>query len=106
MSCRPERCWSPSSDFGRQRPNPKGRTAPHDKRTTRRWPLCPVVSTQLLIYEEGGGWWNRFDAEYSFSDQLVAFGEVNLYWGDSEGTMFGQFENSSNLQLGMKYIIE
>jgi hypothetical protein len=59
----------------------------------------------IVIYEEGGGWWDRFDVEYSFSDELVATGEVNFYWGD-ENTTFGQFEDSSNLQLGVKYIID
>ena len=59
----------------------------------------------ITIYEEGGGWWNRFDVEYSFSDQLLVTGELNLYFGD-EDTTFGQFENSSNLQVGMKYIFD
>jgi len=59
----------------------------------------------ITIYEEGGGWWNRFDAEYSFSDQLIATGELNLYFGD-EDTTFGQFKYSSNLQVGVKYIFE
>jgi hypothetical protein len=59
----------------------------------------------ITIYEEGGGWWNRFDLEYSFTDRFVATGELNLYWGE-EDTTFGQFENSSNVQVGMKYIID
>jgi hypothetical protein len=59
----------------------------------------------IIIYEEGGGYWDRLDAEYSLSDQLVLTGEINLYWGD-ENTTFGQFENSSNIQVGMKYIID
>ena len=59
----------------------------------------------ITIYEEGGGWWNRFDVEYSFSDQFIATGELNLYFGD-EDTTFGQFEHSSNLQVGVKYIFE
>jgi hypothetical protein len=59
----------------------------------------------IIIYEEGGGYWNRLDAEYTLSDELVIGGEVNLYWGDDE-TLFGQFENSSNVQVSLKYIIE
>lgn len=59
----------------------------------------------ILIYEEGGGYWNRLDAEYSLSDQTVISGEVNFYFGDDD-TLFGQFENSSNVQVGLKYIIE
>jgi hypothetical protein len=59
----------------------------------------------IIIYEEGGGYWNRLDAEYSLSDQVILTGELNYYWGD-EYTMFGQFKNSSNVQLGVKYIIE
>ena len=59
----------------------------------------------ILIYEEGGGYWNRLDAEYTLTDELVLSGEVNYYFGDDE-TLFGQFKNSSNVQVGIKYIIE
>lgn len=57
----------------------------------------------ILIAENDGGYWNRFDVEYSFNDEMVGTVEYNKYWGD-EDTMFGQFEASSNLQLGFKYI--
>lgn len=59
----------------------------------------------ITMYEDGGGWWNRFDVEYSFSDALVGSAELNLYWGDND-TTFGQFEESSNAQIGVKYIWE
>ena len=59
----------------------------------------------ITIYEEGGGWWNRLDAEYSLTDELVIGGEVNVYWGDDD-TLFGQFDDSSNAQVSVKYIIE
>lgn len=59
----------------------------------------------ITMYEEGGGWWNRFDVEYSFSDNLIGSAELNLYWGD-ENTQFGQFEDSSNLQVGVKYLLD
>jgi hypothetical protein len=59
----------------------------------------------ILMFEENGGWWNRFDVEYSFSDTLLGTFEINQYWGD-ENTMFGQFEESSNVQVGIKYIFE
>jgi hypothetical protein len=59
----------------------------------------------ITIYEENDGWWDRFDVEYSFTDQLIGTAEVNFYWGN-ENTLFGQFENSSNFQIGMKYIFE
>ena len=59
----------------------------------------------IIIYEEGGGYWNRLDAEYSLSDQFIVSGEINMYFGDDE-TLFGQFENSSNIQVGLKYIID
>ncbi len=59
----------------------------------------------IIIYEEGGGYWNRLDAEYSLTDEFVVTGEVNLYWGD-EDTTFGQFKNSSNAQIGVKWIME
>ena len=55
----------------------------------------------IIIYEEGGGYWNRLDAEYSLSDQMILTGELNYYWGD-EDTTFGQFKNSSNIQAGRK----
>ncbi len=59
----------------------------------------------IIMYEDGGGFWDRLDAEYSLSDELVISGEINMYWGD-QNTMFGQFKNSSNVQVGLKYIIE
>ena len=59
----------------------------------------------ITIWEKGGGWWNRLDAEYSVTDQFIVSGEWNHYFGD-ENTTFGQLENSSNLQVGFKYIFE
>jgi hypothetical protein len=59
----------------------------------------------IFIYEEGGGKWNRFDVEYGFDDQLIGTFEVNKYFGD-ENTMFGQFENASNVQIGVKYLLQ
>jgi hypothetical protein len=59
----------------------------------------------ILIYEEGGGKWNRFDVEYSFTDTVIGSMEWNNYWGD-KNTTFGQFRNSSNFQVGMKWLIE
>ena len=59
----------------------------------------------ILIYEQGGGYWDRIDAEYSLSDEIVLTGEINMYWGD-ENTTFGQFKNSSNVQVGMKWIMQ
>ncbi|MBF0194449.1 MAG: RNA polymerase-associated protein rapA [Magnetococcales bacterium] len=57
----------------------------------------------ILMLEEGGGFWNRVDVEYSYSDELVLTTEYNSYFGD-EDTMFGQFANSSNFQVGAKYL--
>jgi hypothetical protein len=59
----------------------------------------------IFIYEEGGGKWNRFDVEYSFTDTLLGSAEWNHYWGN-ENTTFGQFHESSNLQVGIKWLIE
>jgi hypothetical protein len=59
----------------------------------------------IVIYEEGGGYWNRLDAEYTVTDQFIVGGEVNVYWGDDD-TLFGQFDRSSNAQITLKYIIE
>ncbi len=57
----------------------------------------------ILIAENGGGYWDRADVEYSFNDNFVGTAEYNKYWGD-ENTTFGQFADSSNFQLGLKYI--
>ena len=57
----------------------------------------------IMIYEERGGWWNRFDFESAFSDEVIGTFEWNQYWG-SEDSLFGQFEKSSNLQVGVRYI--
>ncbi|MEJ2591376.1 MAG: RNA polymerase-associated protein rapA [Candidatus Thiodiazotropha sp.] len=59
----------------------------------------------IFIYEEGGGKWNRFDVEYSFTDTLIGSAEWNNYWGDAD-TTFGQFDKSSNLQVGIKWLIQ
>ncbi len=59
----------------------------------------------ISIYEEGGGFWNRFDVEYSFTDTVIGSAEWNHYGGD-ENTTFGQFDESSNLQVGVKWIFE
>jgi len=59
----------------------------------------------ITLYEEGGGYWNRLDAEYSFTDNFVGSVEWNHYWGD-ENTTFGQMQNSSNVQIGLKYLFE
>lgn len=59
----------------------------------------------ITIAENGGGYWNRFDVEYSFDDNLIGTTEWNHYWGD-ENTTFGQFANSSNLQVGLKYLFQ
>jgi hypothetical protein len=69
-------------------------------------PFGPDVQhrwNNITIAENGGGYWNRFDVEYSFNDEMLGTVEFNKYWGD-EDTTFGQFEDSSNLQLGFKYI--
>ncbi|MBF0620508.1 MAG: RNA polymerase-associated protein rapA [Magnetococcales bacterium] len=57
----------------------------------------------ITIYEEEGGWWNRFDVEYAFTDDFLGMAEWNNYWGN-EDTMFGQFANASNVQIGMKFL--
>ena len=59
----------------------------------------------IFIYEEGGGKWNRFDVEYGISDQLIGTFEYNKYFGNNN-TMFGQFENASNIQVGLKYLLQ
>jgi len=36
---------------------------------------------------------------------LIGTFEVNKYFGD-ENTTFGQFENASNVQVGIKYLLQ
>ncbi|MBF0418026.1 MAG: RNA polymerase-associated protein rapA [Magnetococcales bacterium] len=57
----------------------------------------------IIIAEESGGYWNRFDVEYGFTNAVIGTAEVNNYWGN-ENTMFGEFKNSSNIQVGLKYL--
>jgi|LWDU01.1.fsa_nt_gi hypothetical protein len=56
----------------------------------------------ILMLEDGGGKWNRLDAEFSINDDVQATVEVNSYFGD-ENTQFGQLAKSSNIQVGVKY---
>ncbi|MEO5349510.1 MAG: hypothetical protein H7836_07690 [Magnetococcus sp. YQC-3] len=57
----------------------------------------------LTMVEGGGGWWNRLDGEWKLNDNWVTMAEWNQYWGDAD-TLFGQFFNSSNVQVGVKYL--
>jgi len=56
----------------------------------------------IFMYEENGGKWNRLDVEYTIDDNTVATAEYNKYFGD-KSTQFGQFKDSSNIQMGLKY---
>ena len=56
----------------------------------------------IVMFEENGGLWDRFDAEYSINDDTQATIELNNYWGDVN-TQFGQLADSSNIQVGFKY---
>jgi len=56
----------------------------------------------ITMLEDDGGLWNRFDVEYTIDDNTIATAEFNKYGGDSN-TQFGQLEESSNIQLGVKY---
>lgn len=59
----------------------------------------------ITIFEDEGGYWNRFDLEYSFTDKLIGSAEWNHYWGD-QNSWFGQMENSSNIGVGIKYLFD
>jgi len=59
----------------------------------------------ILMLEEGGGRWNRFDIEYSMTDSLIGSLEFNNYWGD-KNTQFGQLDKASNIQVGLKYLLQ
>jgi hypothetical protein len=59
----------------------------------------------IFMSEEGigeNGYWNRFDADFGISDDIVATVEVNTY-GGNENTQFGQLDKSDNMQVGVKY---
>jgi len=58
--------------------------------------------SNITMFEENGGQWNRFDVEYTIDDNTVATLESNTYWCD-KNTQFGQLEASSNVQIGFKY---
>jgi hypothetical protein len=58
----------------------------------------------IFLYEnDNGGYWDRFDLEYSYSDDVVLSAAYNQYGGDDNG-VFGQFKKMSNAQVGFKYI--
>ena len=59
----------------------------------------------ITIFEDEGGYWNRFDLEYSFTDKLIGSAEWNHYWGD-QNSWFGQMKNSSNIGVGIKYLFD
>ena len=61
------------------------------------------VNNLFLLEDDEGGYWNRFDLEYSYSDDTILSAEWNKYGGDKFG-VFGQFEEMSNFQVGAKYI--
>jgi len=56
----------------------------------------------IFMLEEEGGKWNRLDVEFAYDDNTVLTAEYNKYFGN-ENTQFGQFKNSSNMQVGLKY---
>ena len=68
---------------------------PYGESGQHRW-------NNIFIFEENGGKWNRLDTEYTIDDNTIATIEYNKYWGN-ENTQFGQFKDSSNIQVGLKY---
>ena len=59
----------------------------------------------IFMSEEGvgeNGYWNRFDADFGLTDDVVATVEVNHYGGNAN-TQFGQLDKSDNMQVGVKY---
>lgn len=61
------------------------------------------VNNITLLENDNYGWWDRLDFEYTYTDDILLTGALNVYGGDDYG-VFGQFKNSSNVQLGFKYI--
>ena len=61
------------------------------------------VNNIFLLENQRGGWWDRLDLEYSYSDNIVLTAALNQYGGDKYG-VFGQFEDMGNVEVGFKYI--
>jgi hypothetical protein len=61
------------------------------------------VNNLFLLEGEDGGFWNRFDMEYTYTDSLIFRAEYNVYGGDEYG-IFGQFEDQSSIAIGAKYL--
>jgi len=61
------------------------------------------VNNLFLYEQEDGGFWNRLDLEYSYADNILLSAEWNQYGGD-KNAIFGQFEDQSNFQVGVKYL--
>lgn len=62
----------------------------------------------IFIVENDGGYWNKFELEYGFTDideNLVGTLEGNFYFGN-RNTTFGQFQNSNNVRVGLKYYFD
>ena len=62
----------------------------------------------IFIAENDGGYWNKFELEYGFTqldENLVGTLESNFYFGN-RNTTFGQFQNSSNVRIGLKYFFD
>jgi hypothetical protein len=59
----------------------------------------------ITIAHSRGGYWNRFDVEYQFHDNLIGSAALNYYWGD-ENSLFGQLEPSSNMQVSLKWLFQ
>ncbi len=58
----------------------------------------------IFMSEEGvgeNGYWNRFDADFGITDDLVATVGFNTY-GGNVNTQFGQLDKSDNMQVGIK----
>ncbi len=103
-------CSRYTADFATMNPTNGLRAAEENKEFYSLFFSKPFGPSQrgrwnnITIYEEGGGWWNRVDAEWSFNDRLLGTAEWNQYWGE-RNTTFGQFARSSNVQVGLKYFL-
>ena len=62
-----------------------------------------VRVNNILLLEGDGGMWNRFDVEFTATDNLILSAEYNYYGADENG-IFGQFEDQTSIQLGAKYL--
>jgi len=58
--------------------------------------------SNLLLYSNDGGYWDRLILEYQYDDRWRFSAESNLYFGN-EDDVLGQFRDSSSFRIAVSY---